>query len=864
MSSSSTGSGDSSRVHPRPEPGSRNGTPQKVAFPELAGFRLIQELGRSPKGVIYKARRLVEQDVVAVKLFRDPAAHEPGFRDRLQRNAEASFLLDHPGLVRCLGCVEDDGRLILVQEYAPGEPLSRALQRNVRFRPARALQHAVQVASALAYAFQKNRHHGRLHPGDVIVRDHEVRVLGMGLGERPEHAAWDVKDPHLFQPLIYAAPEALPSKAFPAEPLGRRAVDLYAVGALLYHMLTGAPPFRGGDEESIAQERAALAPASVRWPRGTERNLPARAIHLVQRLLAADPAERGDFDMLLATLDAALHEAEGRAAPAPVQALPPAEVPPRAAAAQPAPAPPTFGTLPGPVARPAAYPPLYGPERRREQNSSAMLIGAVVLVFGIAVGLALKTFFPGAPAAPQGPTAAPATQLVPPAPPYTVQVPPTAPAQVGADEAKAAKTLALIEEMLRSGDARYDTTTLRLVNDVVLRTEDTSVAGVRARLLKARIEEQIARGGPAPTQPAEARPPAAPDAEAQVFQEHLARAQAKAAEQRFGDAIALVEALPAALKMAPYPERAAEEAEKIRRQAKAAFADVLLGAEKAVEAGDFPKARGLFQGVQARFGIPELLDAAGQRLQKVIEAENAAHKEQAAKLAEEKLAQESRALAKALVDFVDKASRFRYVEAQEDLKKFAETAQNAKVRKLAEDYGRLIQDEAWLFNTCRQRLKDQIERDPKHSSPLQAYNKDKKPLFDIVDYNYRGITIRAVAGAGQGERLKPWEELDPRQPVVMIQLMMEKGSAQEQLAFAALNYHRALRSEILAQQAAPEENEELPQFEPQALLKIAKSLRDGTEAALTAAIQNDPAARERADAHRDLMKRILDLYQGAK
>lgn len=845
---------------------------QRIPFPELAGFRLIQELARSPKGVVYKARRLVEQDVVAVKIFRDEAGRESGFRERLQQSAEASFLLEHPALVRCLGCIEDDGRLLLVQEYVAGEPLSRALQRNVRFRPARALQVAEQLASALAYADQKHRHHGRLHPGDVLVRDGEARVLGIGLGELPEHAPWNVKDPHLFQPLIYCATECLPPRGYPADEAGRRAADLFALGGLLYHMLTGTPPFRGSDAESIVQERATIAPAAVRWPRGTERSLPVRAVHLVQRLLAADPAERGDFDMTLATLEAAIHEAEGR--PAPVHAaaapppLPPAELPPRLrapasdAAAQSAPEAPAAGAY-GAVPAPPQHPARYSPPRTREQATSAMLIGAVVLVFGIAIGLAIKTFFmtpEGGNRKAETPPAA-ATPVTPETP---SAAPLVAPAQVSAEEAKTAKTLGLIEEMLRSGDAKHDTTTLRLVDDLVRRTDEASVTGVRARLLKARIEEEIARGGAAPA-PAAVPVPAAPtDAEEQVFAEHLARAQAKAAEQRFGEAIALAKELPAALKMAPYPEKAAEAAQKFEQQAKAAFADILLASDQALQAGDFAKARGLFQGVQARFGVPELVAAAGQRLQRVQEHEEAARGAQTQKLAEEKRQQEARTFAKLISGgLAEKASKFRYTEALEELQKFADAAQDPETKQLSGRYLQLIKDEQWLFNTARQRLKDQIERDPKHASPLQAFSKDKKPMYDIIDFNYRGITIRALAGAGEGERIKPWEELDPRQPVVMIQLLMEKSSAQEQLAYGSLNFHRALLAEGMAKAAPPaaEGEGDAPRFQPQALLTIAQSLRDAVEQALDAAARNDAAAKDRCAELRDTMKKVAEAYK---
>src|ERR1043165_5237392 len=97
---------------------STGGAPTPSAsLPELKGFRILLELARSPKGVVYKARRLVEQDVVALKVFR-PSLCERKFVQELPANAEASFLLEHRHLVRTLGCVHDSGSLLLMTDYA--------------------------------------------------------------------------------------------------------------------------------------------------------------------------------------------------------------------------------------------------------------------------------------------------------------------------------------------------------------------------------------------------------------------------------------------------------------------------------------------------------------------------------------------------------------------------------------------------------------------------------------------------------------------------------------------------------------------------------------------------------------------------
>ena len=846
-------------------------TSELAHYPELTGFRLIQELGRSPKGIVYKARRLVEQDVVAVKLFRDTALREAGFREGLERNAESTFLLEHPGLVRCLGCLQDQGRALLVMEYARGEPLSRALQRNVRFLPPRALAVAFQCADALRYACERKRFHGRLHPGDVILGEEDVSVLGVGLGEHPEHADWKVKDAHLFAPLIYSAPEALPSRPFPAAEDARRAVDLYALGALLYHMLTGTPPFRGSDEGTLAQERASLSPAVLRWPRGSERTLPPRALAVVERLLALEPLERGSYENVLASLEEAWREAEGKPVPipkslsAPLPPLAPAEVAPRLAALA---KPRSLEDGPGGHApAPALAPPRRTSltthrydERRGERISTALLIGATGLVFIAAMALAAKTFLFNAPpaAGPVLPTGPEATPANPPKTALTALEP--AGAGFGSDaaaDAEAAGQLALIEDMLKTGEARYSSATLRELHKIKSKTSETSRAGMKVRLKIAEVEERLAGGlerGSAATPITAAA--GASDAEEKVFREILARAKEQAGRQHFGAALATLRELPSGLKLAPFPERAAQEIKQWEKEAAATFADASRAADAAAAQGDFAKARGLFQTFQMRVGITEWEDAAAARLRALQEADEKAQQAKVVQAAQKNKQQELAALAALLRTAAEKAGLFRYAEAKEPLEQFAAKAGDAEARKLAADYAKLIQDELWLFNRCRQRLKDYIERDPNRSSQLQLFDKNKNPIADLVDFDERGITFALIRGGATGTRTREWSTLAPTQPLETLKDLRQRDSAPEQLALAMMAFHLALKAEADLRKA---EVDPAKANNLQASKTTAKDLRNEVQVALNAAVQSDQNAREKQAAQRALLERISEI-----
>lgn len=821
-------------------------------LPQINGFRVIQELGRSPRGIIYRARRLVEQDVVSVKVYRGTGTRSNKFREDLTDNAETSFLLEHPGLVRCLGCVEDPPRFMLIQEYARGEPLARALQRNVRFMPPRALEIIRQCSEALAYAAERRRYHGRLHPGDLMIEDETARILGVGLGEHPEHPAWETRDPHLFEPLIYTATEGLPSRLFPSNESGQRALDLYALGGILYHMLTGTPPFRGTDEGTLIQERAALSPLVVRWPRGTERSLPARAITLVERLLSPDPLARGDYHSLLDALKESLREARGEVLPAiqPVTPpLAPVEIPVKPVAPPP-PAALAGSDLPLPPVTYATT--AHSQASRRTQpegdRSPVLLIAAVAVVLAYALGLATRTFFP-APALPapekKENVQPEATVVAPLKTPLDTR--PEPPVETR-EQQLAAHELKILKELVAEGAVKYDRPLLRKLQDIADRAGESSKTGIQAKLLMEEVKERLARAGTEP--PVGTKTDM--EAEERVFKELVARAQGLVAEQRFGDALSLLRELPPALKLAPFPERAAKESEQIDRQAQAAFAQIQAEAQKAIAAGDFAKARGVFQSVQVRWAMPQMAQKAEECVKVITQAEEKAFQAQAALRAQKARAKEQAELAALLRTTVAGVFEFRYKDAKEAMDKFVRGAQDPESRALATAYAQAIEDESGLFELGRQRLAEKIQRD--RVSPLQVLSStDRKPLYDIVDYDQEGIRIAAVRGGVGGEMVRPWKDWNPKQPFVMVQLLADKANAGERLALAILAFHQSLRAESLADEAR-DDVEKSGDYK-----RTAADLKNDAEAELNGAVQTDASMRGKQVALRNLFQRVAEL-----
>ncbi len=243
---------------------------------ELRGYRMIAQLG----GRTWRARGLADQSLAAVKFLAgaDAAA--------LRRKAERQKALgaEAPGVVRVGQVEEIPGGSAVVTPFVEGEALARALERGVRMEVPRAVSLTRSVAESLSRGAAKELAHGALDPARIIVRGDEAFVLGLGMGEACEGPAQ-----------VYAAPEVLSGK-----PSDCRS-DIYSLGALLFHMLTGHPPF---PVSSLGALKLAKT-AELRWPRGSEESIPPRVLKLVQRMMAPEAdARHQDYGELLVGFEA--------------------------------------------------------------------------------------------------------------------------------------------------------------------------------------------------------------------------------------------------------------------------------------------------------------------------------------------------------------------------------------------------------------------------------------------------------------------------------------------------------------------------------------------------------------------------------
>jgi serine/threonine-protein kinase len=249
-------------------------------------FLLLEEIGRGGMSTVFRARDLANEDqLVAVKVALPEYSSGVGSWSMSQREAEIGAQLHHPAIVRFVPFAADKHRNIVVTEYVEGTTLATRIGRGRHLEEAEALHLASRLCDAVDYLHRSGIVHYDLKPGNVIVcGDGSIRLIDFGMAHELARHRFAFAGP---APAVvtaqYAAPEQIRRRR------GLPSVDIYAIGAILYEMLTGHPPFEGDDPFVIASTRQIGDP---RAPRALAPAISIQAEEIVLRALRRKPAER--------------------------------------------------------------------------------------------------------------------------------------------------------------------------------------------------------------------------------------------------------------------------------------------------------------------------------------------------------------------------------------------------------------------------------------------------------------------------------------------------------------------------------------------------------------------------------------------
>ncbi|MGI5844886.1 MAG: serine/threonine protein kinase, partial [Candidatus Xenobium sp.] len=284
----------------------------------LDGYEILEEIGQGPSATVYLARHQATRKQVALKLFNESAVANRDTIRSLHREVVISSGLDHPNIVRVFDINETGGRHYIAMDHVDGVPLNRLLEHYKRFETLQACRIVQGMAAGLSYAHRSGISHGNLVPENVLIESQSgrvvmtdfgisrtmARILGQG-ASNPDRAG-------------FLAPEQLAG----ANPDDRS--DLFALGGMLYYLLTGKRPAPG----TVSKPGAALP--QMPGLRSLLPNLPIWLETAVARCMSAEPHERFESTTdLIDELEAGLgipEEAEGED-PLPTTPPPPTEEP---------------------------------------------------------------------------------------------------------------------------------------------------------------------------------------------------------------------------------------------------------------------------------------------------------------------------------------------------------------------------------------------------------------------------------------------------------------------------------------------------------------------------------------------------------
>lgn len=254
----------------------------RQALPTLPGYEPIALLGAGGQGMVVKALQVgLEREVVLKFLLPEYVGQGP-MRERFFREARLTSKLTHPNVVKVLSV--DESRGAIVYEFVPGETLGAKLAREGPLEPMDAVRLCKQAASALVEAHAAGILHRDIKPDNLLVAaDGTLKVLDFGLARSAEGGGARTQTGAILGTPGYMPPEqVLGEKVGPA-------ADIHALGATLFHLLTGRLPYEGDDAVELLRAALKGPPPMVRIVRP---EVPAAVAAVVDKSLATRPQDR--------------------------------------------------------------------------------------------------------------------------------------------------------------------------------------------------------------------------------------------------------------------------------------------------------------------------------------------------------------------------------------------------------------------------------------------------------------------------------------------------------------------------------------------------------------------------------------------
>ncbi len=264
----------------------------ELAGQSLGGYLLEEEIGRGSMGMVYRGRQVALGREVAIKVLPRALAKDASYVARFIREAQIIAGLNHPNIVHIYDAGQQSSVLYFVMEYVQGPTIGSLLQIDAVMPLYLAVEYAAQIADALDSAYkERNVIHRDIKPENLMLdRWGKIKVMDFGLARAPGHQQITVAKT-LVGSIYYASPEQVWGHQ-----LDNRS-DIYALGVVLYEMVTGQRPFNGRTLPELTQ---AIVSGPLRPPRALNPEIPPDLERIILTAMARDREDRYENASLLA------------------------------------------------------------------------------------------------------------------------------------------------------------------------------------------------------------------------------------------------------------------------------------------------------------------------------------------------------------------------------------------------------------------------------------------------------------------------------------------------------------------------------------------------------------------------------------
>lgn len=270
-----------------------NNCGEKILVPlapgkKVGNFTLIRKIGEGGMGMVYLAEQKSMGRRVALKVLAPQFTRDAKFRERFEKEIKLQAALSHPNIATAYDAGHDGPLYYLAMEYIEGRGLHTMINKLGKLREKTALRIARQIAIALSYAWKSSQMvHRDIKPSNILVDDDwNVKILDMGVSKSLKEIAETGDTAYVVGTPQYMAPEQMQT-----EDIDHRA-DMYSLGATLYHMITGRPPY---DEKTLAATISKMEEGPAPHPKEFTSDISVGCAQLIRAMMACKPENRYSF-----------------------------------------------------------------------------------------------------------------------------------------------------------------------------------------------------------------------------------------------------------------------------------------------------------------------------------------------------------------------------------------------------------------------------------------------------------------------------------------------------------------------------------------------------------------------------------------